>query len=315
MTPGIDTATSLEAEALEYPEQRGEILLEAARAWSRAGRPERATGLISEVIDAGGEYACYARLQLAELLFGSGRNDEARAALTSLATDPELHDGHCMMVAELLAEREELTESLRWYDRCLARLSAERIAAVAGPDGWLAMDVVSVRGRRDVRRRLGLPPDATDAIVPTAPFEGRGSVPTSAAELLNQLDDGARAPGQLLVLTFRRDQRAEARRVWPDEYDTSDEEYYPAAEGQWREMAERGVASIQVVPILVEELVAFAAQVGGSPTDSALKTRYIDTVPAERMISWPPPRNAPCWCGSGGKYKKCCGRHTPRPLR
>jgi uncharacterized protein YchJ len=24
-------------------------------------------------------------------------------------------------------------------------------------------------------------------------------------------------------------------------------------------------------------------------------------------ISWPPPRNAPCWCGSGTKYKKCCG--------
>ncbi|MEV6140612.1 SEC-C metal-binding domain-containing protein [Nocardia sp. NPDC051990] len=24
-------------------------------------------------------------------------------------------------------------------------------------------------------------------------------------------------------------------------------------------------------------------------------------------MDWPPPRNAPCWCGSGRKYKKCCG--------
>jgi tetratricopeptide (TPR) repeat protein len=25
-------------------------------------------------------------------------------------------------------------------------------------------------------------------------------------------------------------------------------------------------------------------------------------------IAWPPGRNEPCWCGSGKKYKKCCGR-------
>ena len=25
-------------------------------------------------------------------------------------------------------------------------------------------------------------------------------------------------------------------------------------------------------------------------------------------VEWQPGRNEPCWCGSGGKYKKCCGR-------
>jgi tetratricopeptide (TPR) repeat protein len=25
-------------------------------------------------------------------------------------------------------------------------------------------------------------------------------------------------------------------------------------------------------------------------------------------LAWPPGRNEPCWCGSGKKYKKCCGR-------
>lgn len=24
-------------------------------------------------------------------------------------------------------------------------------------------------------------------------------------------------------------------------------------------------------------------------------------------LDWPPERNAPCWCASGRKYKKCCG--------
>jgi uncharacterized protein YecA (UPF0149 family) len=27
------------------------------------------------------------------------------------------------------------------------------------------------------------------------------------------------------------------------------------------------------------------------------------------MVPWPPARTAPCWCGSGRKYKQCCRRH------
>ena len=28
-----------------------------------------------------------------------------------------------------------------------------------------------------------------------------------------------------------------------------------------------------------------------------------------RTLAWPPARTAPCWCGSGRKYKQCCRRH------
>jgi hypothetical protein len=27
------------------------------------------------------------------------------------------------------------------------------------------------------------------------------------------------------------------------------------------------------------------------------------------MVTWPPHRTAPCWCGSGRKYKQCCRRY------
>jgi uncharacterized protein YecA (UPF0149 family) len=27
------------------------------------------------------------------------------------------------------------------------------------------------------------------------------------------------------------------------------------------------------------------------------------------MVAWPPDRSAPCWCGSGRKYKQCCRPH------
>lgn len=110
------------------------------------------------------------------------------------------------------------------------------------------------------------------------------------------------------MLTFQRAERAEAQRRWPGEYTQPDEEYNAIAESRWRELAERGVPSIRVVPATVDGLVAFAERTGGSPTDVAVKTRYVNTVPEPQTLPWPPARNAPCWCGSGRKYKKCCGR-------
>jgi hypothetical protein len=34
-----------------------------------------------------------------------------------------------------------------------------------------------------------------------------------------------------------------------------------------------------------------------------------------RGVAWPPGRNDRCWCGSGRKYKKCCGRVPAAPER
>ncbi|MET9315984.1 SEC-C metal-binding domain-containing protein [Kribbella sp. NPDC003505] len=36
-----------------------------------------------------------------------------------------------------------------------------------------------------------------------------------------------------------------------------------------------------------------------------------ENLSAGRRVEWPPPRNQPCWCGSGIKYKKCCGGPLP----
>jgi hypothetical protein len=64
MTPAdareaIDDATALEAEAEAYPGARGEILLDAARAWIKAGRVERGEELLQDVIAHGGEDGAY----------------------------------------------------------------------------------------------------------------------------------------------------------------------------------------------------------------------------------------------------------------
>jgi tetratricopeptide (TPR) repeat protein len=283
----VDVAAALEAEAEEYPDERGEILLEAAEAWRRAGRSDRARELLARLILEGGDNGCSARFTLAESYFEDGRVDEAYAELERLARDAALTEGPCTFVAELLAERGDLEGALRWYDRAVARLDSEDLEVLRGPDGWMQVSSVMLRGRREVRRRLGLPVDFTDEIAPLAPL-ARQSV--DVEDLHDYLESG-RTPRQVQMLVFQRRERAEARRRWPDEYKAPDEEYYPAAERRWRGLAASGVPAIRVVPANVARLSEFAERVGGSATDSQVKARYAGTIADEVGIAWPPPRN------------------------
>ena len=58
----------------------------------------------------------------------------------------------------------------------------------------------------------------------------------------------------------------------------------------------------------VEEYAEFADREGNDPAESATRAAYGAHLGyLERTRPWPPGRNEPCWCGSGKKYKKCCG--------
>jgi tetratricopeptide (TPR) repeat protein len=305
-------AAALEAEAGAFPEQRGMLLLEAARAWRAAGEAARATALLDEQVARGGDDGCYARVQRAEFWAEDADWARAEAELVGLAHQPDLHDGHCTLVAELLVERDRLPEAARWYDRGVARLTLDTLEALAGPGAWTRLGaVMMLRGRRELRARLGQEMDATDELVADLArrdeIDDLGPAPDLDA-VTEHLASGGAPPQTLRLLTFQRDQRALAQHRWPRTYPDSDECYYPAAERRWRELAAHGVPDMQVVPVSVAGLVAFAERLGADPTDPAVKTRYIHTVPAEEVIAWPPPRNERCWCGSQTKYKKCCGR-------
>lgn len=300
-------AEQLEKDALAYPEERGEILLEAAEVWLRAGRRERAVELLTSLTGDGGDSGCGARIQLADVYLGAGDAGSAHAQLAAAAKDPALHDGHCVLAAELLTEHGDLVQAARWYDRAAARLADDQLDALRRRDDRISIaTMIMLRGRQDVRQQLGRLPDMLDDLVPEPvstndPFD---------SEALLELVDAGVTPGKVRVLTFRRDQRRLAQQRWPDHYTQPDDEYYPAAEHQWRQIRDGGVPSIVVVPGDVDALTAFAERAGGSATDTAVKRRYCQSVPDSDTITWPPERNAPCWCGSGRKYKKCCGRAT-----
>lgn len=312
VTTGTDRAVALEAEAEEFPDERGSLLLEALVAWRRAGHAERAYELAAELIAGGGSDGCFARCQRVEFLLEDGYRDRATEQLAELARHPALEDSHCQMIGELLAEIDDLDRAASWYDRAVARLSDARLNELQGARaGWSYASTI-VRGRREVRERLGLEPDATDALVPELPAfddlaRSFGHPPPSREHILDDLRNGGH-PRPIRLLVFRRDERAEAQRRWPDVYTGTDQEYFVATELGWRELRETGTSSITVVPVTVDGLVAFAEQIGGSPTDPAVKTRYSSSIADDVGVSWPPTRNAPCWCGSATKYKKCCGR-------
>jgi tetratricopeptide (TPR) repeat protein len=298
-------AEKLEADAMAYPEERAENLLEAAAAWQRAGRRERAIELLAELVNNGGEYGCDARVQLADLYLQAGDSELAHAHLAAAAKDPALGQRQCEIAAEMLAEHGDLAHAARWYDRAAARLTEDQLDALRSRDSWLSIaTTMMLRGRQDVRRRLGRTPDMLDNLVPDPPSANE---PFTSNDVLELMDAGI-TPAKTRVLTFQRDQRRIAQQRWPDLYTQSDDEYYPAAEQQWRHLRDGGIPSIAVVPADIDALTTFATQIGGSPTDAGVKRRYCQSIPDRDTITWPPERNAACWCGSSRKYKKCCGR-------
>ncbi|PRY15787.1 SEC-C metal-binding domain-containing protein [Pseudosporangium ferrugineum] len=298
-------AEELEADADTYAEERSEILLEAADAWQRAGHSDRARAILDDLIQSGGEYGCDARIQLADLHLQAGDTEMAYADLNAAAKDPALGERQCELAAELLAAHGDLDHAARWYDRAAARLTSEQLDALRRRDQWLTIGTtIMLRNRQHVRQQLGHSPDLLDTLVPelTDPEQ-----PTTAEDVLDLMDSGY-TPRQTRMLTFQRDQRRLAQQQWPGVYEQPEDEYYDAAEHRWREVRDGGVPSITVVAAQVDDLIEFARQHGGSPTDANTKRRYCETAPDHLTISWPPERNATCWCGSARKYKKCCGR-------
>lgn len=146
-----DEARLLEEELEDYPDERDEILLEAAEAWRRAGNHDRAIELLTEATALDGEDGSTAKVVLAEVLFERGRDDEARAQLDSLRKDWPDSPEPLHAAADLMRRRGEFDQALIWFDLAVARLDADEVA-----DSYVTV------GRRGVRRKLGLPPDDLD---------------------------------------------------------------------------------------------------------------------------------------------------------
>lgn len=293
----IARALELEDRAEEHPDQRGELLLEAADAWQQAGEHEQAAELCTEVIGLGGEDAAYARVGLAAIWFDQERDDDAHAMLEALLAERPPYAMVYQAGAELHAQLGDVDQALVWYDRAYAELMTQEQSGQLDDDDF-AEDVQEILiGRLLVREELGLDPDDLDE--------------AGAALLAGDVDYFDRpTPGEVRIPMWRRDELPRAREAFPELFDELDDDaLLRDCEVICRAVSASGVPTVTLVPLTAGALAEFARRTGGKPGDDDTQRGCADELAGQgNLVAWPPPRNEPCWCGSDVKYKKCCGR-------
>jgi uncharacterized protein YecA (UPF0149 family) len=100
---------------------------------------------------------------------------------------------------------------------------------------------------------------------------------------------------------------------WPDllepSFGNDHGEHRRERERVLRAYREQGQRSLSVARMSAEDLLEHARMHGLDPGSSQARAQYAAELGRlRRTRAWPPGRNEACWCGSGTKYKKCCGR-------
>jgi len=92
-----------------------------------------------------------------------------------------------------------------------------------------------------------------------------------------------------------------------DDYGDDHGEHRSHVERHLREVAARS-AGVAIVEGTVEEYLEYAQCRAQDPLHAATRASYAAHLGSiGRTSPRPPRRNDRCWCGSGVKYKRCCG--------
>lgn len=282
---------------------RAGALIEQAERRQLSGDHAGAVGLLDQAIPLGGVDAAYAMGARAASLYELGRPVEARSQLEQLRKYTPFSAIAFHRAAEAAEMSGETELALRWFDMALSRC-ADRLEH-GDPDeaGMGAQLALLLIGRRRVRKELGLRPNDLDTA-------GSPEPPVPSVAYPGELPPGVVTPGTVVrVLVWPRDQIMLAAARWPDLVQAPDaESVMRQRELDNRQLVADGGGRIVMVPITVAQLQEFADRTDGDPLDALTRTKLLhERYDQGAGISWPPARNATCWCGSGRKYKKCCG--------
>ncbi|OLZ59449.1 hypothetical protein AV521_45315 [Streptomyces sp. IMTB 2501] len=336
-------AEELEALAREYPEDREEILVEAAGSWNDAEEYDRALALYQQLLDTGCEEPHLIEAYRISTLWDAGRADEARQAAGLLRRQHPADPGAWNFVAEALETAGELHDAADWFTAGLTRLfgaitplTRSAVDNSTDPSG-IEMLVI---GRHRVRRRLGEPHDDLDNLAdklhehrPTL-LRGPGTLDdlhdpdrlraaeSGDAEALQAefeklaVEVAARRaalarPRMTCALFWSEIEFSQLLTRWPafaEDYGTDHHDHIRRVEETLRNLSQEGEPHLGIAQGSVADFEAFTDEEGLSPRDGDTRAEYAaDLASRGRAQAWPPPRNSPCWCGSSRKYKKCCG--------
>lgn len=293
-----------------------ELHSELAEAYDRLGRVEDALRHADELAEQG--YACAPdpRCRRAEILTRHGRLEEAAAIWDAVAQDTP---GDVWVYNKAGLEYGAVGEheaALSWLTR-----GVELALRTGDPEGLLGQ-------LRDLRAAslaaLGRDQDDLQTAEPVTPSRPAGKT-ARLVEQVRQMAGERREPTgtiPLAVAWLPADEYADWPTTWPDLADSDpvlDEEhggfvahavYCQRMERRLRQLREAGATRLLIAPLRAAELTLWVADHEPGEDDPAqLRARYAADMGRDptRTIAWPPTRNQACWCGSGRKYKKCCG--------
>jgi hypothetical protein len=282
---------------------RAAWLVHAGEHWSMAKDPDRARSCYERAVADGGAAWVDPRAALISLLLDQGDAAHADELMTELRRDiavngamGPVHD----WIGEALEENGRLHDALRWYGAGLTYLEREE------PD---RVPIGCLNGHYRVRRALGLPHDRYDELCESQ----RAESSRRYDEELDDSDETGRRSAALAVLHWPADQLARLLQRWPqlaEDYGEVHDEHRVLVERHLRDLTREG-AQVSIGAGDLDDYLRFATRHLEDPAAHATRAAYAAELGRiGRTLAWPPGRNDPCWCGSGRKYKKCCGSPT-----
>ncbi len=320
----LDAARAILDELAEPPDngrhRMSERYADLAREYDRVRRHDDAISSLERAIELGLGGRPHPRSDIAEFHLRAGRREEAAAIWAELRVshpdDVWLYNAAGLSYSEVgehelavawLGEGIELAIRTDDPEGIVPQLSRVRRGSLAALD----------RSVDELERRV-------DDFV--AHWREGGSDRRSSADLSRAAEDW------LAVPEVRDAQRSHAGEVtvamaWypAGEYEKAIErsdslaedwagvphpDYCRRMDGHIKWMRAHGIPIRAVTPIIVDEFVAWCQERGEDP-DHARAHFTADRYRTGHGLDWPPGRNDACWCGSGRKYKKCCGMPPP----
>src|SRR6478735_6015475 len=290
------------------------------------------------------------RCRIAELLMRDGRVDEATPLWNQVKADtPDdvwLYNNAGLEYAALGDNATALMWLTDGLELALATDDPERLVdqlldlrgGVLSRLGRSA-DRMQTRARQfldqptPARHRSSAPPPgrsaARDSTMPGPPAASPFRRPRIPTERPDTEPPGSTTPDEatpggpvrtLALAWFPADEYPDALRRWPEltaegaaKGAVDHAAYNLALERTLRRYADRGPTRLAISPIRIPAFLAWCADRDVDPATPSARAYYsADVGRRDKAIAWPPARNQPCWCGSGRKYKKCCGRAATR---
>jgi tetratricopeptide (TPR) repeat protein len=286
-----------------------ELLDKLADYYASMGRFDEAIAAMNRALVVGYSSCPDGRHRIAEFLLRAGRADEAHALYEMLRHDaPEdiwLYNAAGLEYGFAGDHERALTWLSKGLELCLD----------TGDPKCLVEQLLELREKSLVA--LGHDPDALQERAKQFIMERekglRVSEPDSDPHVTRKQDGKRGRPSNapIAVGWFPASEFQPAVDRWPFLLESwgayNHEEYCRSLQHHLLTLYSHGLRP-GIAPIRVDEYIRWSESEGLDPATSETRVQYIAMLTScDQFFPWPPERNHPCWCGSGRKYKRCCG--------